>query len=120
MRNTINLVLVALLLACPTLCRAGEEACCRGEDVQECSQEPGHSAPSPIDEDGCICSGAALKADDGQATQVHPGLNASVLDLPGATPGLIAAVLGQGRSISQPHERSQHVRLHARLEVHRC
>ena len=73
-RAFFTYLLVAILLACPAMCRATEVTCCPGHEAEECSDEPdqqGPAAPSDADADSCICSGTALKADDSHATSAR-------------------------------------------------
>lgn len=117
--NLVRLFLAAILLACPAMCRATSDDCCRGAEPGDCHEDPGH--PAPVDDDGCICSGATLaKADDTRAGKLFP-----VLDVPAAFPidtalGLSPPLLARGPSAPPANGRPSAVRLHALLEIHRC
>lgn len=112
--------MVALLLACPAMCRATEVACCPGHEVEECSDEPGEQAPAPIDADSCICSGTALKADNGQAGKIAPTLAALLPEPFGASLIPFFEALSRVNLASEPDDWPRPVRLHILLAVFRC
>ena len=122
-RAFFTYLLVAILLACPAMCRATEVACCPGHEAESCSDEPERqdpAAPSDADADSCICSGTALKADDSHAKHVLPLLAAL---LPECFESSIRPILGavaRGSLPANPDDWLEPVRLHALLEVFRC
>jgi hypothetical protein len=120
-RAVSTYLLVAILLACPAMCRASEVACCPGPEAEECPDEPGHQAPAaPTDAASCICSGTATKADDSHARHVVSPL---VVPLPESFDTSIRPVIGAHarRSLpADPDDWLRPTRLHVLLEVHRC
>src|SRR3954469_17537697 len=119
-RAFFTCLLVALLLACPAMCRATEVACCPGHGVEECSDEPEQQAPaSPTDADSCICSGTVVKANDSHAEHVHL-LFASLLPASyEASLNPDFGALARGPLPTNPDDWLGPVRLHALLEVFR-
>lgn len=123
LRAFFTYLLVAILLACPAMCRATEVACCPGHESEACSDEPEQqapAAPSDSDADSCICSGTALKADDSHAKHVLPLLSAL---LPESFESSIRPIIGaraRGSLPANPDDWLGPVRLHALLEVFRC
>jgi hypothetical protein len=123
LRAFFTYLLVAILLACPAMCRATEVACCPGHETEACSDEPGPespAAPGDADADSCICSGTALKSDDSHAKHVLPLLSAL---LPESFELGIRPILGPlalGSLPTDPDDWLGPVRLHALLEVFRC
>jgi hypothetical protein len=64
MRTHFTLILVLLLLACPSLCRATADSCCADREVTSGTPDDDH-APAPSDEAAnCICGGAVKAADN--------------------------------------------------------
>jgi hypothetical protein len=120
-RAIFTYLLVAILLACPAMCRATEVACCPSHEAEECSDEPERQYPAaPADADSCICSGTALKADESHAKHVHPLLAAL---LPESFEPSICPILGaltRGSLPANPDDWLRTVRLHALLQVFRC
>jgi hypothetical protein len=119
-RSLFTLLLVALLIACPAMCRATEVACCPGHEAGECSDESGQQAPAPTDADSCICSGAALKADDSHAKNVLPLLAALLPESFESSLRSHFEAISRRSLLADPDEWPRPVRLHALLEVFRC
>lgn len=82
MRTVVSALLIGLLLFCPLLCRAAEEAC--GHESIETTSTPqndSHVPPScPEDGISCICAGATqngeLRAVDITSPDLLPTLDA--------------------------------------------
>lgn len=119
-RSFFTFLLVAILLACPAVCRATEVACCPGHEVEECSDELGQQAPASNDADSCICSGAALKADDSHAKLVLPLLSALLPETFETSFSPLFGAKASGSLPSDPDDWLGHVRLYALLKVFRC
>src|SRR3954471_9619126 len=120
-RNFFTLLMVVLLLSCPAMCRATEVACCPGHEVGECSDEPEQQTPAaPSDAGSCICSGTALKADDGHAGEFVPALPALLPETFEANLSRFLGALSRGNLLSDPDDWLMPVRLHVLLEVFRC
>ena len=122
MRAFFTTFLVAVLLACPSLCRATEVVVCAGHGAESCPDESGHEAPAaPTDVDSCICicSAAAVKADTSQAA-----FDASPFD--SSLGSFVEHLLPRSNSFAvgdrpaDPDDWREPLRLHSLLQVYRC
>ena len=84
-RNVLSYLLIALIVACPFLCRSGvcslaDDCCARFYGAQECCDEHAHEGQSdqhpatpndnaPCGFCQCICGGAVIEPNDDDVTQ---------------------------------------------------
>ena len=69
MRPVLSLILAALLLACPQLCRGESLACCAESRAGE-GGESRVPEPSRDEAAGCICAGAVRDSDSQSTSKV--------------------------------------------------
>jgi hypothetical protein len=119
-RVILSFLLVALLLACPQLCRAESLGCCndRGAGTPDDSNTP---EPTQNDAVSCICAGAIR--DSGSQVELKTGLGDWNLDpFPPAniSPSTwnLAAVVRGGAQPERP--RCGPLRMHLMLQHLRC